>query len=84
MMYYTFELDEESKEICVIVTPWGKFRYEHLPMGMHQAPDIAHEFTDGLLNDVQDVEVYMDNIALLHQVGRAFQTDCTSSSHFAS
>jgi hypothetical protein len=28
MGYYHFVLDEESSALCVIVTPWGKFRYK--------------------------------------------------------
>jgi hypothetical protein len=43
MHYYTFELTEEAKDLCVIQTPFGAYRYKCVPMGIKQSPDFAQQ-----------------------------------------
>ncbi len=61
MQYYTFELDEESKDVTTIVTPFGKFKYNVLPMGLKCSPE-AQVTTGNIFREVEDAEVYIDDV----------------------
>jgi hypothetical protein len=40
MGYYHIELSPDSKQLCTIVLPLGKYEYQRLPMGLCNSPDV--------------------------------------------
>ena len=65
MGYYTIELDDLAKKICTIVTPWGKYSYQRLPMGVKCAPDIFQEKMGTLMADLEFVRTYLDDLLVM-------------------
>ena len=63
MQYYALELDEEGKDLCTIITPFGKYRHRRLPMGLKISPDVAQSIMEEILGDL-DIKVYIDDIAI--------------------
>ena len=63
MMYYSFVLDEASRKLCTIVTPYGKFHYNRLAMGLKPAPDFAQYYIAKTLEGL-DVECYIDDVGI--------------------
>jgi hypothetical protein len=62
MGYYHIELTPFSKQLCTIVTPFGKYKYQHLPMGLCNSPDIFQECMYKLFSDLEYVRAYIDNL----------------------
>ena len=64
MQYYTFELDDESKKLCTIVTPFGPYWYNRVPMGLCTSPGYAQAHMEEILRDIKENSVYLDDIGI--------------------
>jgi hypothetical protein len=62
MQYYFFELYEESQDLCTIITPFLKYKYLRLTMGLKCSPDIAQAIMENVLSGIKDVDIYIDDV----------------------
>ncbi len=62
MGYYTIRLDSDVQKICTLVLPWGKYLYLRLPMGLTGSPDIFQEKMSSLMESLEFVRVYIDDL----------------------
>jgi hypothetical protein len=66
MGYYHIELTPFSKQLCTIVTPFGKYEYQHLPAyGTLNSPDIFQECMYKLFSDLEYVRAYIDDLLVM-------------------
>ena len=65
MSYYYIELDPESSRLCILVLPWGKYKYHKLPMGLCNSPDIFQEKMNELFAGFKYVQAYIDDLLIV-------------------
>jgi len=64
MMFYTFELDDASKKLFTIATPFGHHECQRLRMRCCQSPDVAQEIMESVLSDIPEIEVCIDDVGI--------------------
>ena len=64
MMFYTFPLDDESRKLCLIVTPFGPFQFNRVPMGLVNSPAFAQSRIEKVLRGLEDTDIYIDDIGI--------------------
>jgi len=83
--YHQVELDEDSKALTTFMTPFGRFRYKRMPMGMSSAGD---EFTlryGGAVDHVvqgrvtEDVLLFADSLEELVESAEEFVKVCSEN-----
>jgi hypothetical protein len=62
MGYYIIRLDPDASKICTIIFPWGKYSYKQLLMGIVGSPDIFQGKMTELMESLDYVQVYLDDL----------------------
>ena len=65
MDYYNILLTDAFKKVCTITTPFGKYKYISLPMGVCIAPDIFKEQISALTDNLDFVSAYLDDLLII-------------------
>ena len=65
MGYFQLQLDDESQLLTAFSTPWGRYMYKRLPMGISSSPEIFQRAMEKILEGMDIVEVIFDDF-LLH------------------
>ena len=60
--FQQIKLDEASRDLTVINTHRGLYRYNRLPFGVSSAPAIFQRIMEGILQGIPNVAVYIDDI----------------------
>lgn len=63
--FHQLELDPKSSQLTSFLTPFGKYRYLRMPMGITNAPELFSQTILDLLKDIPGVECYIDDV-LVH------------------
>ena len=61
---YHIKLSPNSKKLCTIVLPWGKYEYQVLPMGLSNSPDMFKENMSNLFSDLAFVREYINDLLI--------------------
>jgi hypothetical protein len=70
MGYYHIKLDADAQNLCTIVFPWHmeKYRYKRVSMGIKIALDEIQIIMSKLVQDMQYVKTYLDNLLTLTNI----------------
>lgn len=69
--FYAIPLDKESQKICMTVTLWGKYAHMRMLMRIACAPNMFQSIMTEILDDLDYVIIYIDDILCLKKEGKS-------------
>lgn len=62
--FWQLKLHEDSTKYCTFSTPYGRYSFQRLPFGICSAPEVYHRAMEHMIEGVEGIHVYMDDIVL--------------------
>lgn len=60
--FWQIPLSEKSSRLCTVSTPFGRYKFLRLPFGINSAPEILQKEMHGLIEGLEGVTSYMDDV----------------------
>ena len=64
MGFFQIQLDYESQLLTTFGTPWGRYRYKRLPMGITSAPEIYQRKIEEVFENIENLANIYDDVLL--------------------
>ena len=68
---YPIRLSEEVRNLCMIILPWGKYRYKYLPMGVSNSPELFQDKPKTMFHVFGFIRLCINSLLVITKV------DCT-------
>ena len=62
--YWHKKLDEESFLLCTFNRPFGRYKFNRLPLGICVASDVTQRMVDNIFSDISGVIAVHDDIII--------------------
>ncbi|XP_054864601.1 uncharacterized protein K02A2.6-like [Amphiprion ocellaris] len=62
--FWQLKLHEDSTKYCTFNTPFGRYCFLRMPFGISSAPEIFHRTMEHMIEGIEGVRVYVDDIIL--------------------
>ena len=62
--FWQLKLHEDSTKYCTFNTTYGRYSFQRLPFGICSAPEVYHRAMEHMIEGVDGVRVYADDIVL--------------------
>ena len=62
--FYQISLDEQSQNLLTFNTPFGRYKYRRMPMGITSAPEVYQHRMKQVFEGLDGVEVMMDDVLI--------------------